>query len=173
MGRSALIREVSGAAEVGVFRDLVLEYAAHLASHPAGPEHFCLAGFDEELAGLTEMYRAPGCMLLTTVDGEPAGCVALREMAEPKGLELKRLWVRPEFRGLGLGRRLMEAAIAHAMVADAEAIYLDTVPAAMPEAVRLYAELGFEPVESYSAKRMPGIGFFRLPLRDEVRSQST
>jgi ribosomal protein S18 acetylase RimI-like enzyme len=170
MGRSALIREVSGAAEAGVFRDLVLEYGEHLASHPAGPEHFCLAGFNEELAGLTEMYRAPGCMLLATVDGEPAGCVALREMAEPRGLELKRLWVRPAFRGLGLGRRLMDAAIAHAMVADAEAIYLDTVPAAMPEAVRLYAELGFEAVEPYSAKRMPGIGFFRLPLKEGVRS---
>jgi GNAT superfamily N-acetyltransferase len=80
-------------------------------------------------------------------------------------LELKRLWVRPAFRAIGLGRRLMTAAIQWAKEAGAAAIYLDTVPAAMPEANRLYANLGFIQTERYNSNQISGAAFFRLDLK--------
>jgi hypothetical protein len=79
-------------------------------------------------------------------------------------LELKRLWVRRGFRGLALGRRLMQAAIDYARAAGAGAVYLDTVPAAMPEANRLYEAMGFERVERYNDNDVADIAFFRLRL---------
>jgi GNAT superfamily N-acetyltransferase len=79
-------------------------------------------------------------------------------------LELKRLWVRRGFRGLALGRRLMQAAIDAARAAGAGAVYLDTVPAAMPEANRLYEAMGFERVERYNDNDVADIAFFRLGL---------
>jgi len=66
------------------------------------------------------------------------------------------------FRGLGLGRRLMQAAIDHARAAGAEAIYLDTVPAAMPEANRLYAAMGFRQTERYNDNPVADVVFFQL-----------
>lgn len=170
MGRSVEIQEAISGADLDAVRELVQEYGVHLANHPAGPEHFCVAGLENELAELRERYCAPGCLLLATVDGQPAGCVALKRLAEPaNSLELKRLWVRPAFRAVGLGRGLVEAAIEHARAVGVDAIYLDTVPLAMPEAVRLYEQFGFRETEPYNATRVPGVGFFRLGLRDSAR----
>ncbi|HWB33539.1 MAG TPA: GNAT family N-acetyltransferase [Acidobacteriaceae bacterium] len=161
------LRSAGGEQEVEQARTLMREYGRHLASHPAGPEHFCLTGFEEELAGLPGAYAAPGALLLAFDDGEAAGCVALRPLPEQDGeqrMELKRLWVRPAFRGRGLGRRLMEAGIAHAHSMGANALLLDTVPAAMPEANRLYGELGFQPTKRYNQLDVEGVAFFRLEL---------
>ena len=153
-------------ADVTAVRELVREYGQHLRTHPAGPEHFCVAGMERELEELAERYAAPGCMLLAKVEGVAAGCVALKKLGTPAGaLELKRLWVRPQFRGIGLGRRLVEAAVERARAVGAAAICLDTVPAAMPEANRLYLALGFRQAEPHNDTRVPGIGFFRLDLR--------
>src|SRR5207253_10179165 len=100
-------REAKDAADVEVARELMREYGHHLANHPAGPEHFCISGLPAELAGLPEPYVAPGCILLASVGGDAAGCVALRKLdGLGNALELKRLWVRPGFRGLRLGRLL-------------------------------------------------------------------
>ena len=171
MGGSVHIREAVSAVELGCVRELVREYGEHLANHPAGPEHFCVAGLENELAELRERYNAPGCLLLATVDDEPAGCVALKPLQDrANALELKRLWVRLAFRGLRLGARLLESAIEAARNAGADAIYLDTVPAAMPEAMRLYEAFGFLRSEPYHGLRTPGIEFFRLPLRDVGRA---
>jgi hypothetical protein len=173
VGTSAEIREAVDGVDVESVRELVREYSEHLASHPAGPEHFCISGMDRELEELTERYAPPGCLLLATAADEPAGCVALKALKEPaNALELKRLWVRPGFRGLGLGRRLMESAIEAARKAGVDAIYLDTVPAAMPEATRMYEEFGFRRTEPYHGLRTPGIEFFRLPLTAVVRSSA-
>jgi GNAT superfamily N-acetyltransferase len=159
------VRKVTSAADLTVVRDLMCEYGVHLAHHPAGPEHFCVSGLETELAGLPNPYVAPGCILLAKVDGQPGGCVALRGLSGAGNpLEIKRLWVRPAFRAIGLGRQLMTEAIEHAKAAGASAIYLDTVPAAMPEANRLYASLGFVETEPYNSTRVPGIAFFRLDL---------
>jgi GNAT superfamily N-acetyltransferase len=77
---------------------------------------------------------------------------------------MKRLWVAPEARGLGLGRRLVEAAIGWARGARYTAMALDTVPSAMPEANRLYRAMGFTEIERYHANQVDGIAFFRLEL---------
>jgi GNAT superfamily N-acetyltransferase len=170
MVRDAQIRAIVGGEDVARVRELIREYGQHLATHPAGPEHFCVSGLDKEIAGLGEVYGAPGCLLLATVDGQPAGCAALKNLDQPtNALELKRLWVQPAFRGMRLGRRLVEAAIDRARSVGAEAIYLDTVPVAMPEAVRLYAEFGFREVEPYNSTRVPGIAFFRLELEPAAK----
>ena len=85
-------------------------------------------------------------ILLAEVEGAPAGCVALREIERPeRASEMKRLWVGNGFRGLRLGRLLVEKAIEWANKRGFESMYLDSVPAAMPEANRLYASLGFYP----------------------------
>jgi ribosomal protein S18 acetylase RimI-like enzyme len=145
-------------------RGLMREYAAYLGSNPAGAANICLVGYDDELAGLPRPYVAPGVLLFALVNGEAAGCVGLKAVAEPGALELKRLWVGSAFRGLGLGRKLMQAAINHARETRAKAVLLDTVPAAMPEANRLYAAMGFRPVERYNDNDVADVVFFRLDL---------
>jgi len=77
---------------------------------------------------------------------------------------MKRLWVDGAFRGLGLGRRLVEEAIGWAKRMGFEAMYLDTVPAAMPEANRLYEAMGFRRVERYNKNPVAGLEYFRLNL---------
>jgi len=175
--RQVEIRPAGSAAELEQVRELMREYGfhlAHLAESPESGARICIAGYDTELAGLPAPYVAPGGLLLALVNGEAAGCVALKQlrpaamaeeaMCSSSPLELKRLWVRPGFRGLRLGQTLMQAAIDHARASGSDAIYLDTVPAAMPEANRLYAAMGFEPVGRYNDNPVPDIAFFRLRL---------
>lgn len=92
--------------------------------------------------------------------------MALRplEYADERACEMKRLWVGTDFRGLGLGRRLVAAAMDWARAKGCDAIYLDTVPAAMPEAGRLYAAMGFEPVSRYNENPVADVVFFRVWL---------
>jgi GNAT superfamily N-acetyltransferase len=84
---------------------------------------------------------------------------------------MKRLWVDTAFRGYGLGRRLVHEAIAWAKRMGFKTMYLDTVPAAMPEANRLYAAMGFEPTERYNENPLSDVAFFRLSLAT-AQSQS-
>jgi GNAT superfamily N-acetyltransferase len=77
---------------------------------------------------------------------------------------MKRLWVDGAFRGFGLGRPLVEGAILWATGLGFKAMYLDMVPAAMPEANRLYAAMGFEPTERYNENPISDVAFFRLSL---------
>jgi GNAT superfamily N-acetyltransferase len=173
--REVSIRAADGPADVEAVRGLMQEYGEHLAGlaeGPTGAASICLKAYEAELAGLPGFYVAPGVLLLASVDGKVAGCVALRmqrssmDMAGTGigSLELKRLWVRPGFRGLRLGQRLMQAAIDHARAVGAAAIYLDTVPAAMPEANKLYEAMGFVQVERYNDNDVEDIAFFRLGL---------
>jgi GNAT superfamily N-acetyltransferase len=159
-----LIREASNVEDVELARVLMREYAAYLGANPAGAANICLVGYENELAGLPSPYVAPGVLLLATIDGEPAGCVGLKALQEPGALELKRLWVGSAYRGFGLGRRLMQAAIDFARKDGMGTIYLDTVPAAMPEANRLYEAFGFERVERYNDNPVADVVFFRLGL---------
>lgn len=181
MATSVEIREASSASEIEAVRRLMRKYRDFLSQHPTGSAHFCMTGFEEELEALPAKYRAPGALLVAFVDEKPMGCIAIREMrvagpmaavheADGGGLalELKRLWVRPAGRGLGLGRRLMEAAVTLARSREAGAVYLDTVPAAMPEANRLYGALGFEQVERYNNNDLFGVAYFRLRLGSDV-----
>ena len=161
-----LIREASHDSEVAAARLLMRDYGDYLAHSPSGAASICLTNYEQELQQLPAGYAV---ILLATVDDEPAGCVALRELdRQPPSCEMKRLWVGANFRGLGLGRRLIEEAIEWASSRGFDLMYLDTVPAAMPEAVRLYTSLGFVPVERYNQNPVDGLAFFAKRISDNV-----
>lgn len=103
----------------------------------------CFQNFGEELAGLPGAYAPPdGRLALATVDDQPAGCIALRRVDRDHA-EAKRLYVRPAFRGLGLGRALMEWVMGEARAAGYREIVGDTMPV-MRDALALYERIGFE-----------------------------
>ena len=161
-----VVREAIDSSDVAAVRGLMRAYGEYLAANPNGAANICLEGYSKELEGLPAPYLT---LLMATVDGIAAGCVALKAIAsaaitESRACELKRLWVDPRFRGYGLGRRLMEEALAWARQGQFEAMYLDTVPAAMPEAIRLYEAMGFTQVERYNENPVADVVFFRRPL---------
>jgi ribosomal protein S18 acetylase RimI-like enzyme len=139
--------------EVQLVRELFLEYAGTL-EHDLG-----FQDFERELAELPANYVA---LLLAEVEGQVAGCAGVREF-EPGVGELKRLYVRPAFRGLGLGRTLSEEAIARARAAGFRALRLDTLPT-MAAADALYRSLGFREIEPYRPNPIAGTQYFELEL---------
>jgi len=141
-------------------------YGNHLSNNPGGAANICLDGYAQELERLPQGYIL---LLLAFVDGAPAGCVALRQLdREEQACEMKRLWVDSTFRGHKLGKRLVEASIAWAEQQGFTAMYLDTVPAAMPEANRLYEAMQFVPVERYNKNPLADVVFFRRDLQKQT-----
>jgi ribosomal protein S18 acetylase RimI-like enzyme len=119
--------------------------------------------FEEELRNLPGEYAAPeGCLLLAKYQDQPAGCVALRKLSDSI-CEGKRLYVRPQFRGLKIGRKLVEAIIAEARRIGYSSIRGDTVPS-MQIAQALYASLGFKEIEPYCRNPVEGAIFIELVL---------
>ena len=155
----------SSTASIEAARALLLEYGEFMLA-VEGPARFCFGKLEDEVNGLPGTYsKQGGLLLLAWQGGTAAGCVAYRALSWiPRACEMKRLWVEGAFRGLGLGRRLAEAAIGWAKRTGFVAMYLDTVPAAMPEANRLYEALGFVPVERYNNNPVADVVFFRLSL---------
>jgi GNAT superfamily N-acetyltransferase len=147
-------------------RLLFREYAASLGFD------LCFQNFEEELADLPGPYAPPsGCLLLATTGGEPAGCVALKRLADGVG-EMKRLYVRSRYRGTGLGRRLAEQVIREAKRLGYQAVRLDTVPSVMGSAVALYRSLGFRDIPAYCFNPVPGALFMELRLVETVREET-
>jgi putative acetyltransferase len=121
----------------------------------------CFQGFDEELAGLPGAYAPPlGALLLAPAKG----CVAVRAL-DVGTAEMKRLYVRAEARGTGLGRMLAAAAVAHARERGFARLVLDTIPGRMEEAIALYRSMGFCDTLPYAAAPTPGALCLALPLR--------
>jgi ribosomal protein S18 acetylase RimI-like enzyme len=143
--------------ELALFHELFLEYGASLGFE------LCFQDFDRELAALPGDYAPPsGALLLAREGGEAAGCVALRRL-EAGICEMKRLYVRPAFRGKGVGRKLAEAAVAEARRLGYERMRLDTVPA-MKEAASLYLSMGFRETEPYYENPIEGATYMELTL---------
>ena len=123
----------------------------------------CFQGFEKELAELPGDYAPPRGRLLLGCDGnQPAGCVALRGLDE-ETCEMKRLYLRPEFRGQGAGWRLARAVIQAARTLGYKRMRLDTL-AARQEAKALYESLGFKRIEPYYQNPHPGAEFMELEL---------
>jgi putative acetyltransferase len=156
-----LIAPASGPQDLDAVRTLFQEYAKSLAVD------LCFQQFEQELAGLPGEYAAPrGCLLLATVQGGFAGCCALRALDGvdyANACEMKRLYVRPQFRGLGLGRLLAEAILDQARQADFACVLLDTLDD-MEAARALYDELGFVDIAPYYFNPIAGAHYLKAAL---------
>jgi putative acetyltransferase len=141
-------------------RALFKEYAASLSFN------LCFQSFEEELALLPGEYAPPcGTLLLGLVSEQAAGCVALHRIDNRSAVsgadrstcgdvcEMKRLFVRPAFRGSGIGRELVNGILR-----------LDTVPSEMGTAVQLYRKLGFIEIPAYRVNPVPGAAYMELDL---------
>ncbi|HMG71908.1 MAG TPA: GNAT family N-acetyltransferase [Pyrinomonadaceae bacterium] len=153
------IIQVQSADHVEQARELFKEYEAWLEVD------LCFQNFEKELAELPGKYAPPdGRLLLAFENGEVAGCVALRKLGKG-ACEIKRLFLRPQFRGKGLGRQLAELIIAEAKQMGYERMRLDTLPPKMNDAIALYRSLGFKEIEPYYNNPVPGAKFMELDLR--------
>lgn len=152
------IRRTRSSEDYAAARKLIEEYADWLGFDLGFQD------FEEELQSLESQYGAPeGCLLLAvTDDGETAGCVGVRKLAE-NVCEMKRLYVRPDFRGTGVGRALAQASIETAKELGYARMRLDTLPS-MRSANALYRALGFREIEPYRFNPVDGALFFELDL---------
>jgi len=138
-----MIIQAETPAQIEDTRRLFREYEAWL------DVNLCFQSFEEELKNLPGRYAAPTGRLLLAFAGEKiAGCIALRRI-DDEICEMKRLYLRQEFRGAGLGKRLIERLIEEARELGYQKMRLDTLPEKMPRAVALYKEFGFQPIAAY------------------------
>jgi ribosomal protein S18 acetylase RimI-like enzyme len=140
-----------------IFREYALQLGVDL----------CFQGFEAELASLPGQYAAPaGALLLARVDGQVAGCGGMRPLPEvdyPDACEMKRLYVRPAFRGHGLGRLIAQALMDHALQAGYSTMLLDTLDE-MEAARGLYQTLGFVEVPPYYFNPIAGAHYLKADL---------
>jgi len=151
-------------------RQLFREYAASLSFN------LCFQSFEEELARLPGEYApVTGMLLLGLVDDQVAGCVAFHrlegemaaghvESGDAKVCEMKRLYVRPQFRGCGIGRELVDSILNCAAAVGYRWIRLDTIPQEMGKAVEIYRKLGFREITPYRVNTVPGAKYMELDL---------
>jgi putative acetyltransferase len=150
--------QVQSESQIEQVRQLFLEYARSLGFS------LCFQNFDQELANLPGDYSPPyGKLLLAEFEGELAGCVALHKL-ENEICEMKRLYLRPQFRGKGLGRALATRIIAEARDLGYSRLRLDTVESAMQDAVAMYLKLGFRKIDPYCENPMPSALYMELVL---------
>jgi len=152
------LKQAESPAQIAQARELFLEYAESLG--------FSLGfqSFDQELSGLPGDYAPPdGRLLVAEYRGQLAGCVALHRL-ESEVCEMKRLYLRPQLRGRGVGRALAETVIAEARAIGYRKMRLDTVTPVMPNAVAMYRQLGFVEIEPYRLNPIAGALYMELAL---------
>ncbi len=152
------ILQAQSPAQIAQARELFLEYAQSLGFS------LCFQNFDQELAGLPGDYAPPdGRLLLAEFESALAGCVALHSI-ERDICEMKRLYLRPRFRGRGWGRGLAEIVIGEARKIRYQSMRLDTVEPVMKDAVAMYRTLGFREIAPYRPNPMEGTLYMELTL---------
>jgi putative acetyltransferase len=140
-------------------RELFLEYAQSLDFS------LCFQSFDRELTELPGPYAAPeGRLILCRFERRAAGCIALKKL-EAGICEMKRLYVRPAFRGKQIGLKLAKYLVDEARTAGYERMRLDTIPGTMRHAVELYRSLGFFEIPPYYKNPLPEALYMELELR--------
>lgn len=153
------ILQAETAEHLATVRELMLEYAAWLEFE------LCFQGFDEELSSLPGKYALPhGRLLLALWNSEAAGMGALRPMNEPGVCEMKRLYVRSQFRGHSIGLALAQRLIQDASDIGYKRMRLDTIPGKMDSAIRMYRQLGFEEIKPYYGTPIATTLFLELAL---------
>lgn len=152
------LRQAESLAQMVSIRELFLEYANSLGFS------LCFQSFDQELASLPGDYAPPrGRLLLATEQGVAAGCVALHPLGD-NVCEMKRLYVRPQYRGRGLGKWLAEQVIREARALDYQQLRLDTVEPVMRNAVAMYRKMGFREIAPYRRNPIAGALYMELTL---------
>src|SRR5437660_3439991 len=168
---------VDNPVRIEAVRELSKDYANSLSFN------LCFQSFEEELARLPGEYAPwPGMLLLGLVDDQVAGCVAFHrlegEMAGMHGdldggsdvCEMKRLYVRPAFRGSGVGRELIDCLLRCAAAVGYRRMRLDTIPSEMGRAVENYRKLGFTEIKPYRPNPIPGAKYMELDLQEWGRN---
>jgi len=152
------ISEAATVDDYALGRTLFEEYATAIGVD------LCFQNFSAELDRLSDMYGPPsGVLLIARIDAETAGCVGLRRFRDDV-CEMKRLYVRPSFRGRRLGRRLAEEVIRRARELKYGTLVLDTL-SSMAAAYDLYLSMGFKPSPAYYPNPLPGVTYLALDLR--------
>jgi putative acetyltransferase len=150
--------QAESSSQIAQARELFVEYAQSLGFS------LCFQNFDQELANLPGDYAPPdGRLLLAECDGQLAGCVALHKL-EDSICEMKRLYLRSQFRGHGLGRALAHRIIGEARQMSYERMRLDTVEPVMKDAVRMYRSIGFREIAPYRSNPIAGALYMELQL---------
>jgi putative acetyltransferase len=150
------IKQAESPEQIAHARELFLEYAQSLGFS------LCFQSFDKELAELPGDYAPPaGRLLLAEHEGQLAGCVALHKL-DPGICEMKRLYLRPQFRGKGLGRALADSIIAEARSIGYQRMRLDTIEPIMKDAVAMYRQFGFKEIAPYRPNPIAGAMYMEL-----------
>jgi ribosomal protein S18 acetylase RimI-like enzyme len=156
------LRQAATPAEIEAARTLFKEYGASLGFS------LCFQSFDQELASLPGDYAPPRGRLLMAHwlehdEDQLAGCVALHPLDHTR-CEMKRLYVRPQFRGKRIGHKLAEVVVEEARKIGYRHMRLDTVPSVMGTAVELYQAMGFREIPAYRVNPIPGAIYMELQL---------
>jgi putative acetyltransferase len=152
------LAQAEAPADIDLAHTLFEEYAAGLGIS------LCFQNFDQELANLPGDYAPPsGRLLIARVGGEVAGCLALRKLDESI-CEMKRLYLRPEFRRKGLGIRMVEAILSEAKQIGYSRMRLDTLPGRMDKAISLYRSIGFKEIPPYYDNPAANVLYMELVL---------
>jgi GNAT superfamily N-acetyltransferase len=163
------IIQATTAEQISTARELMVEYATQLDFN------LCFQGFEDEMRILPGKYAPPeGRILLALWNEQPAGVIALRPLGEAQEslCEMKRLFVRPEFRGHGIGRILAETVIADAAEIGYRRMRLDTIPGQMDSAIAMYRELGFAETSPYYNTPVGKTLFMELILDAQTGAKS-
>lgn len=159
------LTEASRPLDFAAARELFLEYAAQLQID------LCFQGFAAELDRLTTVYAPPsGCLILARSGDHPIGCGAIRRLSGD-ACEMKRLYLRPQARGTGLGRTLAERLVFRAKALGYARMYLDTLLDMHP-ARTLYVSLGFRETGPYYDNPLPGVVYMALDLANRDQCDS-